>query len=136
MKKFFIFIAVVFGSCLLFVAYYKSGLGVGVTVNYDQYTCSEEHPLLVKVTNRMPIQLDSYTYYLTGKREGYSDIVFSRHDGNTKIIPAFSSSTSCWKAPDKGYEWRNKRIRVSFAIWETSIRSADWWGSVLTYNSY
>jgi hypothetical protein len=52
----------------------------------------------VTISNRLPFDLNSYSFSLTAKREGYSTDVRSELQprGNDKIISSFGSDKLCW----------------------------------------
>lgn len=98
-------IVVVIGVALFasFKVFISSGGGVGIEVEYAGLPggCTNENPIHVTITNRLPLSMYSYSFELWANREGYSRIV--RHDlhprESDKIIPAFGTESLCWSLP-------------------------------------
>ena len=86
-----------------FTVLVSSGRGAGIDVRYVGVAggCTEQNPILVTITNRLPVSINNYLFKISAKRDGYSTDV--RYDlqarGSDKIISAFGSDRLCWGAP-------------------------------------
>lgn len=103
MKKIKIPLFVFIVAIALFVAFkifISSGNGVGIDVQYAGLAggCSDEKPIHVTIKNRLPFNLNSYSFELWATRNGYSKVVRQdlRPREYDKIIPAFGTDDLCW----------------------------------------
>lgn len=96
-------IAIACSAYVVFEALKTPGIGAGIDVRYvgEKDGCTQNNPILVTITNRMPIQIDRYAIDISAKNEGHSNIVRSYKYWSDKIIPAFSSDEHCWEIPDQ-----------------------------------
>lgn len=84
-----------------------SGGGVGIDVQYAGAAggCTDQNPILVTITNRLPFEMIGYSFRISAKRDGYSSDVrfdlYSQPRSSDKIIPAFGSDSRCWLAPEQ-----------------------------------
>ena len=112
--------------------------GAGVEVAYTRSECPAETPLLIKVTNRLPIALDSYTVQLSATRSGHSSLVRKFNLSSDRILSGWSSTSECWSADYVGRvleygeseaEWaRYKKDMAEDAelIWSAKVVSAKY----------
>lgn len=96
-------VTIVFSVFAIYVIFMSSGSGIGINVQYVGASggCNDQKPVLVTITNRMPLPINKYAFQISAKRDGYStdvrrDLFFKESD---KIIPAFGSDRLCWSAP-------------------------------------
>lgn len=140
-------VIIAFSIFVLYVIFVSSGSGIGINVQYVGASggCNDQTPVLVTITNRMPLPINKYAFQISAKRDGYStdvrrDQFFKESD---KIIPAFGSDRLCWSAPQSDklaaaaqsavIEEENKENpslqwsgKVGYAVWDFGIRYSNY----------
>lgn len=97
-----VIVVVVFVTFRVMVA---SGAAFSINAEYVGAAggCTDQNPILVTITNRLPFNMNHYWFSLSATREGYSSNVrndLSSRDSD-KIIPAFESDRRCWATPQE-----------------------------------
>ena len=100
----------------------------GAEVIFSAAKCSADKPLLLTLTNRLPVSLGSANVRIKGRAEGYSDDLYSFFYRSDKIIRGWGSSSECLEvngwvvAP---YRDPNRLIpRDSEMVWDAHVEHA------------
>ncbi|MFQ2613646.1 MULTISPECIES: hypothetical protein [Aeromonas] len=131
---------------------FKSGAGLGLNVKFAATSeCNKDYPLLITVTNRLPIALEYYQFRIEARRPGRSSFVRNesiRYESDV-ILNGWSSHSSCWKAPwidldnipvsfDDDYvgKYKSKTEKDNEnLIWSVGVRYARWGSITFGYRS-
>lgn len=91
----------------------ESGLGVGYNISYAPAACTADRPLLVVVTNRLPLPLKSHSYRIAATKPGYSND--SKRDfsprRSSKIVNGWATSSECISI-DGQHRRRDPALRI------------------------
>lgn len=122
-------------ALLLTYGVLSTGVGMDVKLEYAAEECRSDY-LFATVKNRLPIELKSHSFSVSGTEEGHSRPKYtSRSEISYEIIPAYSSISKCVRAPFESFYYVESAdidsigeyiLREPNLIWTTGHESADW----------